>query len=291
MKNIIYICDFYKKPITLPIESQNKYSITLGFIITIITFIVFVLHFYFESYEVFARINPTVSSIRNNIQLSNKANLKISNQTLKLFINISVNKENALDYFYIDSYYLFFSMKTQIKFKNCTSEDFANLSKDLKSFYIPDGINLCPEINFLKYYLLPKPEYDFDKFYILFSLDECYDESFGCKQDKDFYERLRNGTDILRARVNFINSQEDMLNDANPFVFNLFECGHSRISTTVQIDLEASEIITQPLFGLFDSRKDSQFKVSGQKVYETPWRIIGCKIFFDLNNLTFYFLL
>jgi hypothetical protein len=204
---------------------------------------------------------------------------------LKFFINIKVNKQNALDYFNIDSYYFFLLKKTPIKFKTCTSEDFANFSKDLLFFNIPNGINLCPEINFSKdYYYLRT---NLIIFIFIFSLDECYSD-YGCKQDKDFYEELRNGTKILTATVNFINSQENMLDDKKPFIFNLFEYEHSSINTTVQIDLEGSEIITQPLFGIFETGKNSQFKVSGHKVLATPWQLIACQLFFDLNNLTFY---
>jgi hypothetical protein len=91
MNNFLRIFDLYKKPITLPIQSQYKYSNITGFVVSILTYIIFSLHLYFELYEVFAREHPNVLSNKNNIKISKRSNLKISNETLNFLVKIGHN--------------------------------------------------------------------------------------------------------------------------------------------------------------------------------------------------------
>jgi hypothetical protein len=291
MKKIINICDFYKKPVTLPIQSKSKYSTTLGFITTILTFMIFSLHFYLECYEVFYRTNPTVFSNKNNIHISHKSTLKISNETLKFFININTTtfKEDLMDYFYIDAYYFTTTVgkEIKIKFENCTSKELANFL-NVDGFKIPEGFNLCPNINISEDFSFPLGR--LEKFSFYFSLNQCFDESLGCKQDKDFYDDLKNQTNSLSTMMYFINSQENMLNDKNPFTLNLFSYGFGGINATINIDLEGSEIITQSLFGFFELYRNSGFKVSNYKsITPTPNRFIAYQFLFDSANFTFYY--
>jgi hypothetical protein len=76
MKKIINICDFYKKPITMPIESEYRYSTVLGFITTLLTFITFALHFYFESYELLIENTQMYSPIKTMHMLTTSQPLK-----------------------------------------------------------------------------------------------------------------------------------------------------------------------------------------------------------------------
>jgi hypothetical protein len=166
MKKIINICDFYKKPITLPIELEYRYSTILGFITTLLTFLTFALHFYFESYEDFDRKHPNIFSNKNNAYTYNKPTLKMSNETLKFFININISpfKENLLKYFDLSASHYDFGIynKTGISFDICDENDLAVFRNHFEDFNFPEGINLCPKINFLI------PATSFDEFEIYF---------------------------------------------------------------------------------------------------------------------------
>jgi hypothetical protein len=105
MKKIINTFDLYGKHISLYTRSSTKATTCIGFIFTIISFILLALFLYFESYEIFKREHPNVISYKQNIY-TNNSTLKFSNNTFNFFINIykDFKKDNLLSYLKIESY-------------------------------------------------------------------------------------------------------------------------------------------------------------------------------------------
>jgi hypothetical protein len=290
MKKIIQLCDLYKKPITLPIKSENKYSSTLGFIVTILTFTIFALHFYFESYEVFDRKHPNVFSNRNNFHITDKLNLKVSNETLKFFININISpsKENSLNYFdLIESNYAYwkdFYKHEWLTFRICNDDDLALFSHNLRTFSFPKGINICPKINFII------PAASFNTFELNFNLKECIDESKGCKRDQAFYEQLRNNTYLLRSSIYLVSTTENMINYDDPFYYKVIQVIHKKIPFSLVMNLEGSEINTEPLFGMLEPYKNSQLKYIGSdNGIPIANGLINYNIFFNTQDTTIHY--
>jgi hypothetical protein len=286
MKTIIKYCDLYRRPITLPIQSENKYSTTFGFIITILTFILFLTHFYLECYEVFDRKYPKVFSNRNSLHFkTTNSSLLVASHTLRFFINLQLehnDKQDLLSYFNINSNYYTkgeTTLNELIKFHKCGQDEEDALSYYLrKNFTFPEGINLCPSINF------EIPVSSFDEFGLNFSLRECQDEKLGCKQDKGFYEKLRNKTKLLKTKLYFLDSEENMLN-RNPYTYFLFKKGYSGVNYSLTVNLEGSVVDTQRFYYFEDN--DGQFKVLSSKDSEALQdELVGYRIQFNSKELT-----
>jgi hypothetical protein len=198
--------DFYKQPITLPIESKSKYSTKVGFVITFITLIFFTLHFYLESYEVIDRRHPTILSLKQDTNSYNTS-LQASNKTIDFLITIEKNfmtENNFLDYFEITSLFTTSNNngRMPLKFTNCTEDDLDRFRRlGYVDVYDPRNIVLCPRINFTL------PVYEKYSFRFSYGARECSDPAKGCIRDEDLYKKLRNGTYNFNSGLIFIDNQ------------------------------------------------------------------------------------
>jgi hypothetical protein len=191
----------------------------------------------------------------------------MSNETLKFFININISpfKENLLKYFDLsDSQYDFekdyhIYTKYPISFDICNDNDLALFRNHFEDFNFPEGINLCPKINFLI------PATSFDMFEVAFFLKECNDETKGCTRDQIFYEQLRNNTYSLNPLLYFISSNEDMQNYNEPFLFKFIKIDFELLTSTA-IKLVGLEITSEPMFGIFEPFKSCQVKINHVKI-------------------------
>jgi hypothetical protein len=281
MNNFLRIFDLYKKPITLPIQSQYSYSNITGFIVSITTYIVFSLHLYFESYEVFAREHPTVISNKNNIHFSQNSSLKLSNETLKFFIwigeyNVKNTTDDLLNYFEIHSNYITESKfsKGSINFTQCEGD---YLSKE--NFNI-QGIKLCPKIDF------SIPINSFKKFEWKFDIRECLDEARGCKRNPELYKNLRNGNEIFSFLI-LTDFEEDMLNFTQPYEYD-FRFLSTDVNQNLHVQLKGSEIKTQSLFGFYEAESRLKFSKHNKKETIFPQQIFSYTITFNSKDMTLY---
>jgi hypothetical protein len=286
MKGIFRFLDVYKQPITLPIESEYKYSSVSGSFMSVVTFLIFTCHFYLESYEVFKREHPNVFTNKNTIHISNDPSLVISNKTLSFFINIRpyFERENLLSYFNIISNYHTFGQYNQedLVFNECTSEDITRLSKLLTNLTMPIGINLCPQISFTL------PANSFKNFDLNFSFRKCNDEKIGCKQDIELYKRLTAGELKMSTELFFINAQEEMLNSEHPFSFELIGKGINTLGKALSFELEGSEVTTQSIFW-YEGYKESHLKIAKYSSEEAAYyELFSYQIKFNANDINFH---
>jgi hypothetical protein len=287
MNYLFRIFDLYKKPITLPIKSHHIYSNITGFLASLITYIAFGIHFYFESYEVFAREHPNVLSNKNNINFSQSSSLRVSNETFRFFItlddNDSYNKtDNLLSYFEIHSYFTtaFDEERQPIKFTECTSNDLSNFSKHTKNA-IP-GIKLCPRIDF------SIPVNSLKEFELTFDIKECEDETKGCKRNPEFfYESLKISKKIY-SRFAFMDFRENMLNFTNPFEYDVRYLGVNTPNTSLNVKLKGSEIKTQSLFGFYETESHLEFSKHSYSKVDYSGVIFRFTISFNPKDMTFY---
>jgi hypothetical protein len=274
--------DLYKKPLTLPIQSQHKYSNLTGFSVSTLTYIIFTLHLYLESYEVFVRERPNVLSNKNNINYSKSSSLNISSETLMLFLSLGEEYENDLsNYFQIQSFYSTNSQSFngQIEFANCTSENIANLSKHSDVYKYTNGTKLCPKTPFFI------PANSISRFVWDFTITECFDETKGCKRDEDLYEKVKK--DKKFAKLYFIDFQENMLNYTHPYDTSYFSELSHYPGQTLNILLKGSEIKTQSLFGFYQT--ESRLKISKTEyVNAFADELFGYRILFSSKGITFY---
>jgi hypothetical protein len=289
MNNFFRLFDLYKKPITLPIQSQYKYSNITGFVISTITYIIFGLHLYFESYEVFAREQPNVLSNKNNIMFSKSTPLKLSNETLIFFLNIKTKNFKRIDllnYFELESFYSTDNKnyKGQVELANCTIEDMENLSK-YKNNYIEfedEGIKICPRITF------SIPANSIERFSWVFGLKECTDETKGCKRDKTLYRQLKRKDKEILSSIYFVKFYENLINFAHPFGSEYVPIEPYYDKTMLSIELKGSEIKTQSLFGFYET--ESRLKLSNFH-YEYPFStdyFFTYIISFNTKDITFH---
>jgi hypothetical protein len=90
MSSCIKYFDLFSRSVTLYTKSDTKVYTYLGFYLSILTFILFGLIFYFEAYEVFKREHPNVVSFKQNIN-KNKSTLCVNSKTFNFYINLSTN--------------------------------------------------------------------------------------------------------------------------------------------------------------------------------------------------------
>jgi hypothetical protein len=213
--NLLMNFDFYKQPITLPIETKSKYSTKVGLIVSLITIIFFALHFYIESYEVIERKHPTILSLKQDTNSYNTS-LEVSNKTINFFITIQKDFEtekNFLDYFEITSQFSTVGNNEimPLKFSNCTEDDFERLRKLGYDYVLdPSEIVLCPRINFA-FSIYEKYSYKFS-----YGAIECSNPAKGCIRDEDMYEKLSNGAYNLKTSLTFIDNTLNLLDYSKP---------------------------------------------------------------------------
>jgi hypothetical protein len=277
MKQFLKVFDLYKKPITLPIKSQSKYSNLTGLIVSLITYIAFSFHFYLESYEAFAREHPNVVTNKNNIRVSKKPSLKLSNETLLFFLNINeyLYEGDLLSHFELNSHFRTLGREKQqgnVKFTNCTSEDILILSEYV-NFDKMSGVKLCPRINF------SIPVDSFYDFWWEFSIRECKDDTKGCTRDEDLYKGLREGEYTLFNHLYFINYHENMLNAAFPF-YSIIE-GYYAVKSKVLLKLKGIEVTTQSLLGFTETESRLQVFEHTERMNRDPEEFYSLSITFD----------
>jgi hypothetical protein len=291
MNKTLRYFDLFKKPITLPIESENFYSSYSGFITSILTFLAFALHFYFEAYEVFVRKHPNIYSMKNNIHYSYEPKLVISNETLKLFINIQTSYKirdgDFLDYLSSHHVYTLTNDKIgTVEFRNCTEHDFSRFKEVDKSFQIPKGINLCPSINF------SFRAYSSEDFSLSFSLRECRMFSKVCKRDKDLYNYLSKFPYFIYSQLYIVSAQEEMRNYTKPYSFNIKRMGFNIVDQAVKIELEGSEIKTDSLFDSFTQTNLKYIYSTNDQVHNDGRsgirELIGFRLVFKSSDITIY---
>jgi hypothetical protein len=264
MNIVISNLDLYKQPITLPIESRSKYSTKLGFIVSLITMILFLLHLYLESYEIFDRKHPTILSIKQDINSYNTS-LEVSSATVNFFITIAKNfkTENfLLDYFEINTMFITSwgkNAKWPIKYTNCTEDDFERL----RAIGWDDPIDtrnimLCPRIDFRL------PLYNKFSFRFSYGARECNNPAKGCIRDEDLYKKLNNGTYKLDTYLTIIDNKLDLLNSNNPLSYAI-KTIKTGFKTILNVELEGIEVKTQSFLS-FNYDTESQFKIQKTEV-------------------------
>jgi hypothetical protein len=285
MNNLFRVFDLYKKPITLPIQSHDMYSNITGFLASLITYITFGIHFYFESYEVFAREHPNVLSNKKNINFSQSSSLRVSNETLRFFItlddsDIHNKTDNLLSYFEIHSYYTTARERQPIKFTECTSNDLLNFSKHTKNAI--RGNKLCPRIDF------SIPVNSLKEFELTFDIKECEDETKGCKRNPEFFYESLKISEKIYSRFIFMDFRENMLNFNNPYEYDFRYLGVDKPNTHLLVKLKGSEIKTQSLFGFYETENHFEFSKYSYSKANYPGVIFRFTISFNPKDMTFY---
>jgi hypothetical protein len=194
MFNYIKYFDFFSKNVTLYTKSSSKIYTCLGFILTIISVILFGFIFYFESYEVFKRENPNVALYRQNINRNNST-LSINKNTFNFYFNLDFNflKKKFYNHLTISAEYRVDgrSYTEEVSFEECNDNDKINFEKLLKRnvSLVEHGINLCPRMNFEKL----ENYTSFNKFDLTFEIRECDSKNKSCSPDYEFYDMLYQG--------------------------------------------------------------------------------------------------
>jgi hypothetical protein len=276
MKMLIKTFDFYKKPISLPIESETKKSTLFGSLITIITVAILSIHFYYESHEVFTKNHPTVLTTKKS-ELFDTSPFILSKESLNFYIKInpSFERENLLDCFNLKTtYYVMGDIidNGHLKFTQCNEEDQERFRKFIPGFNLPYGIALCPRIEF-------KLKADsFKNFGIRFSLQECKTDSSGCKTDKDLYEKLNNREYFLDSYIFFLNGQPRLDFYNNPFTFYPYR-ESSLNGKSLRVSIEDTVVSTPPSFGYSESSKLAYLRATK---FEELEMALGSFVSFDI---------
>jgi hypothetical protein len=290
MKKIINIFDLYGKHISLYTKSSSKATTCIGFIFTIISFILLGLILYFECYDIFKREHPNVISHKQNI-FTNNSTLKFSNNTFNFFINIykDFKKDNLLNYFNIKSYIIFEKDNglrdyIYVFYDNCTDDDKLHFENFISNFEFPsDRISLCPRINFTNTDL--KSVYGFTLDYNVW---ECQDSS-DCIIDNELYENIRSGAYNLYTELNFVDSQINLLNYDKPYWFQLRQLYTNSWSGGIQFELDGSEVHSQALFSFYNPPTvQSQFSLQGVYGYPKQSAFNSFRISFSSNDMYVY---
>jgi hypothetical protein len=295
MFNCIKYFDFFSKNVTLYTRSSSKVYTCLGFILTIISVMLFGLIFYFESYEVFKREHPNAVLYRQNINRNNST-LSINNNIFNFYINLDFNfpKEMLYNHLRISAEYRLngHSYTEEVSFEECNDKDKIIFEKLLKRNVSLEayGINLCPRMNFEKL----ENNNNFNKFDFTFEIRECDGKNKSCIPDYDFYHRLNHGnSSYIVAQLYYIDSRMDLTDYDNPYwvEFEHFIAlsGHRKLN---KIKLEGSEISTQSLFSFNKFEKKSQFSVLSSDISDNKFHwvtpFISYQISFNSRDMYIY---
>jgi hypothetical protein len=251
MKNIIHTFDLYGKHVCLYTKSSTKATTCIGFVFTIISFLLLGFILYIECYEVIKRESPNVVSYKH-ARNSINSTLPLSNKTFNFFINIQSNYEekNFMEYLVIQSYVQLNNndilTEIDIPFEYCNTVDIANFRNLIENFEFPNtGINLCPRID---YYHLQNFT-NFQSFDFLVYVNECSENDTSCTINDYFYKRMREGNIYTLAELCFFNNEIDLTNYVDPYWFNVknFYAWNGLINGVV-IELEGSEIHSKSIF-------------------------------------------
>jgi hypothetical protein len=252
MNKIIHIFDLYGKNVPLYTKSSTKATTCIGFVFTIISFLLFGFILYTECYEVIKREYPNVVSYK---QAKNKINTTLSNNTFNFFINIGSDYEtdNFLNYFEISSSLQFDNNNNnnnlsviEIPYEKCNANDKTNFRNYFENFEFPEfGTSLCPRMDYD--YLENFKEFgQFDFYYII---SECSGKVSSCTKNDTLYKRIRDGNSTIMAKLCYLNNEMDLTNDENPYWFNFKEFyGLTGWMDEIVIELEGSEIYSKSLF-------------------------------------------
>jgi hypothetical protein len=284
--NLISILDLYGKRVSLYTKSSTKATTCVGFIFTIISFLLFCLILYFELYEVFKREHPNVISSKHH----DNSTLSITNNTMNFFININKDfeKDNFLQYFHIESYVRFEGIGSllSISYENCTEIDKSYLQNFFTNFEFPIGTNICPRINYKEIENLES----FHGFNIFFYIYECSISDKDCIADSDLYNRIRKGDFSINSVLKFVNNQIDMTNYENPYSFEMREFySYSTYPLDNIIELEGTEINSQTLIS-FNAPIVLQSRFNVQSLHPIPkaTEFNGFRVSFSSNNTYSY---
>jgi hypothetical protein len=145
------------------------------------------------------------------------------------------------------------------------------------------GIKLCPSIDFLI------PVGSFNKFELNIKVRECKDESKGCKNNPELYEKLRKEQFRISSTIFFMDFQENMLNSTHPYDPGFSWVRNDKLFYNKNIYLNGSEIKTQSLFGLYETESRFKFwKSSENKFWSTSKAFTGLSISFNSKDMTYY---
>jgi hypothetical protein len=293
MKTIVNTFDLFSRNVTLYTNSSTKITTNIGFFLTIISVILFSVIFYCESYEVFKREHPTVISYKQNLN-KNNSTLTLNNNTFNFFINLDINfnPEKLFKNFYIESHLGFEDVNSEsylevINYEICNEKDKVYFSNLINGFNFPEGVNLCPRINFADY----KDISSFNNFFISFEIQECPTSMPDCIKDIDFYEKIWNGEYNMRAVLSFVDSQMVFNNPYHPYMLKLSN-HNSDPFFTMSIKLEGSEIHTQSLFSSsLNIEGHSQFNVlkSKRRENEDKSKFISYTLTFESKDMYMYY--
>jgi hypothetical protein len=290
MKKIIHVCDFYGKHVSLYTKSSSKATTCIGFVLTIISFLLLGLIIYIECYEVLKREHPNVVSYKQ-AKTNTNSTLSISNKTFNFFIYIDSDyqTDNLLSYFNIESFIQFenadFSL-VNITFEKCNAKDKLTFKNYIENFEFPDtGINLCPRINYKEIEKI-KSFYSFHFYYVI---SECTETTPGCTVNKDLYDKLRKKETTLTSKLSYINNELDLTNYDNPYSLNLreFYC-ISWFDDGVTIELEGSEIHSQELFSFNTPTMETEFSYSRSYSRKKVDEFVIFNIAFFSNDMYIY---
>jgi hypothetical protein len=292
MKKIINVFDLYGKHISLYTRSSAKATTCVGFIFTIISFILLGLILYFESYEIFKREHPNVISYKQNI-FTNNSTLRLSNNTFNFFLNIykDFEKDNFLSYFNILSHIKFEKANRHsdyilVFYDNCTDDDKSHFQHFISNFEFPKmGINLCPRINFANTDLEGAHGFTF-----YYDIRECKEDSTDCIFDKELYENIRTGEYSLYTELNFVDSQINLLNYDKPYWFQLRQFYTNSWFESSLIELDGSEVQSQALFSFYTPPAvQSQFNIKGSRGFLRQADVVNSlRISFYSNDMHIY---
>jgi hypothetical protein len=220
------IIDTYGISINLYAKSKRNYNNCLTFILSLITYIIFFVIFYFEQVDFFYGRNPSISYIMDNNQ-NYKHSLKLERYFLPLIFKGAIYNDKydtkLFEYVKIRSY---FNLKTYkqgkqttykypITIEECSLDHhqfFTNLTADPDvlppfKYYCAKGINY-DEIRKLKY-----DKFDFT-FNIIFSQCESGDDD--CTYSKEFNDLIEENLDI---NMIYLSADVNLNNNTHPFTY------------------------------------------------------------------------
>jgi hypothetical protein len=291
MEKIIQIFDLYGKNVSLYTKSSTKAASCIGLVFTIISYLLLVVIFYIECYEVLKRENPNVVSYKHD-KNNNNSTLSLSNNTFNFYLNFisDIGKDDILNYFDISSFIQFDDsdfFNINVSFEICNDNDKSNFRNKIDNFKFPHyGINFCPRIHYGNTETLK----EFYKFNFYYTISECSKQSLDCTVNNDLYKKIREAKSYLYAKLIYINNEIDFTNYDNPYWTNLreFDSWSSYTDGTV-IELEGSEIRSKSLFSFNQPAVKTEFSyLRAYKNSKQATEFVSFNIRFYSNDMYIY---
>jgi hypothetical protein len=292
--NNLLMFDMYHEQVKLKINGRGEMRTFLGLFMSFLTFLIWILIFYIELYEVIVKEKPNISTNKINSQFYNQS-ISFNPNTIKFFLRKNRDDKYLSKYFKLESNlflseyndpkknskFSFVNHNKPFDFIECDSNEIPEVAKG----YLTDDsqVLLCPR-NFNLDDFAQINRFDFA---LTFAIRKCFPYETDCSFDDEVFDKFKDGTLTANYQLLFYNPYINFFSHDHPFEdeFNVYDLSPQPQSRIHTLFLKTKELVTLSNYLFENKHKEAKFAIKDHNIEKNTYLRSEVNINYKLGEI------